>query len=63
MSVQMLRVLTDCIGATVEVGKDAVIWYRGFTGMEGMVTMMLCTGAGVETRGPGTIMGVRVGGP
>ena len=31
--------------------------------MEGIVTMMLCTGAAVETRGPGIIIGVSVGGP
>ena len=59
---ETIYTLTDWMGATVEVGKDAVIWYRGFTGMEGMVTMMLCTGAAL-VMGPGTIMGVRVGGP
>ena len=31
--------------------------------MEGIVTMMLCTGAAVETMGPGIIIGVSVGGP
>ena len=39
------------------------MWYRGFTGMEGMVTMMLCTGVAEVARGPGIIIGVSVGGP
>ena len=55
-----------CKGATVEVGRVVESWYKGFTGMEGIVTTIDCPEEGVEVRGGpglGIIIGVKVGGP